>query len=200
MSFVSFVYNEHFLSVVADKRKSRVDAAGKYLYTETDDVEKINKLTKYVFYIITGLVDEANNFIKASNFTEQIISNGLLRTTNEIRGWHKDNARFFHSVGSYHIYFGGANVNNQVKLYSMGNKEPELTDHIHLEGEISYVLAPSSTWEDGSIPESIFRLLYNGCDSTLDSIQKMQISLNEIIAHFDPAVSPQSTYFYLLKP
>lgn len=195
MSFISIIICDHYLSVMADSRASVLDISGAFFKVKNDNVEKICMTSDVTFYTISGLYEDAIDFLTKSNFTSLIKADGTLKDKTGIITWFSENRHLLlqRDFLSYDLYFGGYSFDeDNFVLYSIDGKTQNI-DFKYGDESPSYTLAYSNEYIGNKNLEDYFIEL---CLSN-DPIDAQKL-INDYVADNDPTVN-KTTYGFILS-
>ncbi|OMD67593.1 hypothetical protein BSK50_29940, partial [Paenibacillus odorifer] len=121
MSFVSIIVNNDFLSVMADSRAVELYVDGRIHRILTEDMDKIQKISDRAFYTITGVNEDAIEFIQKSEMINSLLLDGLIIPETDILKWFAQNKELMTKELFFRISFGGLSINNEFQVYSIKN-------------------------------------------------------------------------------
>lgn len=195
MSFVSIILCNNFLSVMADSRASEIYKDGSFHKVISEDDDKIRNFSDSTFYVITGILQYALDFIEKSNMNNLIINNGKLKSSDDIEKWYNDSLNLLNYDYSFGLSFGGISVDNKLRFYSIESDKKNLVEH-NCNQNLVYDLSSSQYVSTEWVTQQ-FIDLYKIYDGTSSSMLKVQGILNDLVSDIDPTVNKNKKYFLL---
>ncbi|WP_413986449.1 hypothetical protein [Paenibacillus polymyxa] len=195
MSFVSIIVCNDYLSVVADSRA--VNTISGEIDNEYE--QKIFEIGEYVFIVNTGYISDAAQFLLNSKLDQSVVLNGLLKDEKEIRNWFNTIKDYTNTDSFFEVKFGGLSVENKFQVYTISSKEDDIIKINYTNSEIGYSFA-SSPHTPNDLPLKLFAQQYQNLkEDNLESVRKLQESINDYIADNDPTVNKNKSYYSLVK-
>lgn len=198
MSFISVVICDSFISVMADSRVVELYSNGNVHRVIDEDYDKITPLNNNVFVVFSGCNEDVQAFIDNSNLCEAILDNGKLRQEDELNRWFNSVSHYVVTNYSFRIHFGGLTKDNKLKAYQIASKTKDLKELVYQENHLSYDLSSLKDLEDNFIIGTFLELCnkYNG---TVESMVKIQETLNDIIADNSGSVNKNKKKFIIKR-
>lgn len=198
MSFISVVVCKNYLNVMADGRAVELYKNGDVHRVLEEDRDKIILITDNMFIAITGIVEDAEDFIQNSNLMQNILDKGLIRAKRDLDLWFSNNIHHIITDYSYRIIFGGISTNDDFKVYEINSESKDLCELVYEEDHLSYSLSGSKVMDAESIANYFISLcrFYNEKAETMLEIQAI---LNDYVADNDISVNKNKKWFSIKK-
>lgn len=123
MSFVSVILCDDYITVMADSRAVELYTDGSIHRIINDNSNKITQLSDNVFFVVNGIVEDAQRFIDKSNLQQTILENGKLKEKDALYKWYNSSLHYIIAGSDFRIQFGGLTIANELKVYCIESNE-----------------------------------------------------------------------------